>query len=59
MLKELFKPVLTEAQKAINDEHAEKGLTDKVLEAQVELNKIRHALDIHDKDDELYEEFVQ
>ena len=59
MLKELFKPVLKEAQELIKKEHEEKGLTNEVLEAQVELNKIRNVLDIHDEEDVVFEGFVQ
>ena len=59
MLKELFKPVLKEAQETIDKEYEEKGLTDEVLDAQVELNKIRNSLDIHDETEEQFERWVQ
>ena len=59
MLKELFKPVIVEAQKEINKEYSEKGLTNEILEAQVELNTIRNTLNIHDESEEIFGGFVQ
>jgi len=34
--------------------YAEEGLTDRVLEMQVEINTRRHELDIHDPNDVIY-----
>lgn len=59
MIKNIFKEPIKEAQKLINAKYNEKGLTNEILEAQVELNKIRHALDIHDESEELFEDYVQ
>lgn len=59
MLKELFKPILSEAQELITTEYNDKGLTNEILEAQVELNEIRNILNIHDETEEIFEEFVQ
>ena len=50
---------IREAQDKINKEHDKKGLTDEVLNAQVALNMIKHALDIHDETKEIHEEYVQ
>ena len=59
MLKDLFRMPIREAQDKINKEHDKKGLTDEVLNAQVALNMIKHALDIHDETKEIHEEYVQ
>lgn len=59
MLKNIFQQPIKEAQELINKEYNEKGLTNEVLEAQVELNTIRHALDVHDETEEIYEGYVQ
>lgn len=59
MLKELFKPVIKEAQELLNEEYEKKGLTNEILEAQVELNRIRNVLNIHDEIEEIFEGFVQ
>lgn len=59
MLKNIFKEPIQEAQELIKNKYDEQGLTNEILEAQVELNQIRHALDIHDKSEELFEEYVQ
>lgn len=59
MLKNIFKQPIREAQELINKKYDEKGLTNEILEAQVELNQIRHALDIHDEDETVFEEYVQ
>lgn len=50
---------IRKAQETINKEYAEKGLTNEVLEAQVELNQIRNILDIHDETEEIFEQYVQ
>lgn len=59
MLKNIFKQPIREAQQLITKKYDEKGLTNEILEAQVELNQIRHALDIHDEDETVFEEYVQ
>ena len=58
MLKDLFRIPLREAQDRITKEYNKNGLTDEVLDAQVALNKIRHALNIPDEN-ELDEGYVQ
>ena len=50
---------LEKEQEKINELYEENGLTDEVLEAQIELNKLRHEHDIHDKDKTLHENYVQ
>lgn len=59
MLKNIFKEPIREAQELINKKYEEQGPTNEIVEAQVELNKIRNALDIHDETETIYEEFVQ
>lgn len=59
MIKGIFREPIKEAQELLNKEYEEKGLTNEILEAQVELNTIRHTLDIHDETEEIYEEYVQ
>ena len=35
------------------------GLTEDILKEQLEINKLRHELDIHDEEDTVHEEYVQ
>ncbi len=46
-------------QKTINIAYSKKGASDKVIDAQVRLNQLRHKHDIADKNELVYEEFVQ
>ena len=50
---------LRNKQKVIDKEYAKNGLTDEVLDAQVELNTSRHELDIPDENNFVYEKYVQ
>ena len=50
---------LKNKQKAINKQYEEEGLTDNVLKQQMEVNKLRHELDISDDSKRVYENFVQ
>ena len=50
---------LAHKQKKINKKFMEEGLTDEVLDAQVELNQLRNKLDIEDENNRIYENFVQ
>ena len=59
MIKDLFRIPIKNAQDKINKEYEKHGLTNEILEAQVELNTIRHALNIPDEDEKIYKEFVQ
>jgi len=52
------KRVIKKKQNEINKEYESEGLTDVVLEKQVEVNKLRHEFDIPDED-HLVDEFVQ
>lgn len=45
---------LSNRQKDINRMFEEEGLTDEILKKQIELNKERHRLDIHDPTETLY-----
>lgn len=46
-------------QKAIDKKYEEEGLTDEVLELQVELNQDRNKWDISDPTKRIYENYVQ
>ena len=50
-------------QRQINEMFEEEGLTDEILKKQLEVNKERHELDIHDPNEVVYtdddNEFVQ
>lgn len=55
---------LSNKQKQINRMFEEEGLTDEILKKQIDLNKERHELDIHDPTETVYvddenNEFVQ
>ena len=51
--------VFNGCQKVINFAYDKKGASDKVIDAQVRLNKLRNKHDIADKNELVYEEFVQ
>ncbi len=59
MLKELFKPILNEAQKKLDEEYEQNGLNNDILNAQIQINTIRNTLDIHDENEEVFERWVQ
>ena len=60
MIEKIQGKLLNTAQTLINKAYEKEGLTDRVLEAQIRLNKQRHVFDIHDKNEEVDEEgFVQ
>ena len=46
-------------QADLNKKYELYGLTDEILDKQVELNIKRHELDISDKNNVIYEDFVQ
>lgn len=50
---------LNRKQADLNKKYELYGLTDEILDKQVELNKKRHELDIRDKTNVIYEDFVQ
>ena len=50
---------LKNKQRAIDKQYAKEGLSDEVLDAQIELNKLRHELDIPDESNFIFENFVQ
>lgn len=55
-----FKTIqLKNKQRAIDKQYERDGLTDEVLDAQVELNMLRHELDIADSKNHIHEKFVQ
>ena len=46
-------------QKLVNREYKKNGLTDSVLDKQIEINKERHQKNISDPTKKTYENFVQ
>lgn len=46
-------------QRALDKQYAREGLSDEVLEKQVEINCLRHELDIPDESKIIFEDFVQ
>ena len=54
-----MKNQLNEKQKIINKKYAEEGLTDEVLELQLEVNQLRHEHNITDPEQRVYGRFVQ
>ena len=50
---------LNRKQADVEDQMGKYGLTDELLETQVEINEKRHELDIPDKKEIIYDEFVQ
>jgi hypothetical protein len=57
--KFLKKIQLKNQQRSIDKQYAQEGLTDEVLEKQIELNTLRHDLDIPDSNNFVYEKYVQ
>ena len=50
---------LQSRQKQINKMFEEEGLADEILKEQLEVNRKRHELDIHDPNHEVNNKFVQ
>lgn len=50
---------LKNKQGAIDKQYAKEGLSDEVLDAQIELNQLRNELDIPDESNFIFENFVQ
>lgn len=60
IIKKKIKSVqLNRKQSKINKLMEEDGFTDEVLEMQIELNGLRHELDISDKNNRIHERWVQ
>lgn len=55
----LKKLQLKNRQRAINKKYDKEGLTDEILDAQIELNKLRNELDIPDSSKKVHKDFVQ
>jgi hypothetical protein len=51
--------VLNKKQAEVDELYASEGLSDRVLEKQAEINRIRHEKDITDKSHVIHETFVQ
>lgn len=50
---------LKNRQKRINKKYEKEGLTDEILNEQLEINKLRNELNIPDDQEKVYEDFVQ
>ena len=50
---------LAKMQKECNELFADEGLTDRVLDMQIEINQLRHKHDISDENEKVHEDFVQ
>ena len=50
---------LRNQQRTLDKKYAEEGLTDEILDKQIELNKLRHEHDISDESKKVYKDFVQ
>ena len=50
---------LAEKQKEVDQLYSEVGLTDEVLDKQIEINKLRHGHDIPDAVESVHEDYVQ
>jgi len=46
-------------QRIVDKKYEKEGLSDEVLEAQIEVNALRHEHDIPDSNNFVYEEYVQ
>lgn len=50
---------LKNRQKRINKKYEKEGLTNEILQEQVEINRLRNELNIPDDNEKVYEDFVQ
>ena len=50
---------LNKKQKEVTAKFKQEGLTDAVLEEQIEINKARHEMDIPDSNNKIYKKWVQ
>ena len=55
----IMKEHLAKKQKEVDELYEKEGLTDEVLDKQIAINKLRHAHDITDESELIYEEYVQ
>ena len=54
-----MKEHLKRKQEELNELFRKDGLTDEVLDKQIAINKLRHAHDIADESEKVYEDYVQ
>ena len=50
---------LKNKQKALNKKYKKEGLTEEILQEQIDINKKRHQHNIPDETEQIYKEFVQ
>ena len=50
---------LAKKQREVDELYAENGLTDEVLDKQIEINKLRNAHNITDNEQKVYRDYVQ
>lgn len=58
-IKFIKKTNLRNKQREVDKLYEKEGLTDEVLEKQIEINKERHKHDLPDENEFVYEKFVQ
>lgn len=54
-----LKKRLESEQKLVDQLYEREGLTQEVLNRQIEINKMRNEYDIHDKTETVHEDYVQ
>lgn len=59
IVKKYYELLLDYQQKKLNKEYKKYGLSDEVLDKQIEINKKRHKYNISDKNERIYENWVQ
>lgn len=58
--KRYFRKVqIRNRQRIVDRRFAEEGLTDEILDLQIEINKLRHEFDISDSSNSVFDDFVQ
>lgn len=59
MKRKIIAFLLNIAQSLLNRLYKKEGLTDRVLDSQIKINKLRYKSNISDKKNAIYENFVQ
>ena len=54
-----MKAKLAQMQEEVDKQFLENGLTDEILDKQLEINKLRHEHDISDERNRVYKNYVQ
>ena len=59
MKRKIMSFLLNIAQNLLNRLYEKEGLTDRVLDSQIKINRLRNKSNISDKKNAIYENFVQ